>query len=251
MAALRLASCNIERSKHLPLVQSFLEAERPDVFCVQELLEPDCQAIASYMGAMWHSFVPMSRVQEEVPGALYGVGIFSKLPVAASGTAYYLRGVADIPEHPIEKEYHLKANHEHRVVLWADITDHGETFRIGTTHFTWSYKGAPSDLQRQTAAKLFAEMEPLGELILVGDFNAPRIYNGEPGEIFSMFATQYKDNIPQEYGTSIDGSLHRAGQLPFMVDGLFSTPGYVVSDVTLHAGVSDHCAVTGMVRLVT
>jgi hypothetical protein len=32
-----------------------------------------------------------------------------------------------------------------------------------------------------------------------------------------------------------------------MVDGLFSTPGYLVSDVELHSGVSDHMAITANV----
>ena len=55
---------------------------------------------------------------------------------------------------------------------------------------------------------------------------------------------RFKDNIPLRYTTSIDPNLHRAGALELMVDGLFSTPGYVVSDVALHSGVSDHCAIT-------
>jgi len=38
--------------------------------------------------------------------------------------------------------------------------------------------------------------------------------------------------------------LHRAGPLPYMVDGVFSTGEYGVSKVRLHQGVSDHCAIT-------
>ncbi len=33
-----------------------------------------------------------------------------------------------------------------------------------------------------------------------------------------------------------------------MVDGLFSTPDYAVSEARLHQGVSDHCAITAVVR---
>ena len=73
--------------------------------------------------------------------------------------------------------------------------------------------------------------------MLCGDFNAPR-----GGEIFGLLAQKYKDNVPQKYTTSIDGILHRAGPLPFMVDGLFSTPGYTVSHVEMVCGISDHCA---------
>ena len=44
--------------------------------------------------------------------------------------------------------------------------------------------------------------------------------------------------------TSLDPVLHRAGPLQLMVDGVFSTDDYSVSEVTLHQGVSDHCAIT-------
>ena len=32
-----------------------------------------------------------------------------------------------------------------------------------------------------------------------------------------------------------------------MVDGVFSTPDYHVTGVTLHQGVSDHCAITAQI----
>ena len=32
-----------------------------------------------------------------------------------------------------------------------------------------------------------------------------------------------------------------------MVDGVFSTPDYDVTGVTLHQGVSDHCAITAQI----
>ncbi len=75
--------------------------------------------------------------------------------------------------------------------------------------------------------------------VLCGDFNAPR-----GGEIFSELAARYRDNIPAQYTTSIDASLHRAGDLQLMVDGIFTTPEYQASSVLLHSGVSDHYAVT-------
>jgi hypothetical protein len=75
-------------------------------------------------------------------------------------------------------------------------------------------------------------------MALFGDFNAPR---GK--EIFSIFTEKLKDNIPLNYETSLDENLHRAGKLTYMVDGCFTTPEYVASDVELRFGVSDHAAV--------
>ena len=80
-------------------------------------------------------------------------------------------------------------------------------------------------------------------LVLCGDFNAPR-----GGEIFTRLATQSRDNVPSHYVTSIDPKLHRAGPLQLMVDGLFSTDGYRLSEVVLHNGVSDHCTITAVVH---
>jgi len=84
---------------------------------------------------------------------------------------------------------------------------------------------------------LCAVLETLGDFVLAGDFNAPR---GK--EIFSLLAERYTDNIPQKYTSSIDGTLHKAGPLPYMIDGIFSTPLYEVVDVEMVCGVSDHCA---------
>ena len=90
--------------------------------------------------------------------------------------------------------------------------------------------------------RLLACLEPEEEFTLCGDFNAPR-----GGEIFTALAMRYQDNIPLEYASSIDGNLHRKGPLPYMVDGLFTTPSYIASDVSLQSGVSDHCAILATV----
>ena len=66
-------------------------------------------------------------------------------------------------------------------------------------------------------------------------------------EIFGRLAAQWTDHIPPTYATSLDPALHRAGPLQLMVDGIFATADYGVSEVVLHQGVSDHCAITARV----
>jgi endonuclease/exonuclease/phosphatase family metal-dependent hydrolase len=127
-------------------------------------------------------------------------------------------------------------------MLSCEIEKEGETFRVATTHFTWTPDGSADDYQRADVKKLLAILGGMGEFVLTGDFNAPR-----GGEIFGTLAEKYKDNVPSHYTTSIDGALHRAGPLELMVDGIFSTPGYAVSDVELVAGVSDHKAIVATV----
>jgi len=130
-----------------------------------------------------------------------------------------------------------------KVLTSVEIEKGGATFRVATTHFTWSEKGEASDLQKEDLGKLFPLLEGLREFVLCGDFNAPR-----GRTTFDAIAAKYKDNIPLEYTTSIDGSMHRAGNLPYMVDGLFTTPEYQASNVALNSGVSDHLAITATIH---
>jgi endonuclease/exonuclease/phosphatase family metal-dependent hydrolase len=133
-------------------------------------------------------------------------------------------------------------NNLNRIVLAADIQKDGRVFRIATTHLTWTPNGGPNGEQRRDAAALLHVLEGLSEFVLCGDFNAPR-----GGDIFSMLASRYKDNIPLQYTSSLDPNLHRAGQLGLMVDGIFSTSAYTVSAVKMVSGISDHCALVATV----
>ena len=98
--------------------------------------------------------------------------------------------------------------------------------------------GESTAFQLEDVENMLALVKGLGEIVLVGDFNAPR-----GGETFSRIAKHYKDNIPAKYATSIDQHLHKVKGLQYMVDGLFTTPAYSASDVKLVDGVSDHMAI--------
>jgi endonuclease/exonuclease/phosphatase family metal-dependent hydrolase len=246
MPSISLVSVNIERSKHLELVRSFFAAHPADVICMQELCERDVATLESALG-MRCVYAPSGLHPADPPeegGVLVGVGIFSRLPIAASTVDYYAGSETLAREERIHAVFT-----DHGLVI-CDIENDGATFRIMTTHFTWTPKGAVSDDQRRDLAAMLAMLESKGEFILCGDFNAPRVLGDVPGEIFAKIAERYKDNIPTYYETSLDPARHRAPlveQADKMVDGLFSTPAYAVSDVILHNGVSDHCAITATV----
>jgi endonuclease/exonuclease/phosphatase family metal-dependent hydrolase len=101
--------------------------------------------------------------------------------------------------------------------------------------------GDVTEKQTQDLKALLAILEKIPEFVLTGDFNAPR--GRETGD---TIAAKYKDNIPEHYTSSID-PMHRAGELPYVVDGIFTTPQYLASNVELHLGVSDHKAVTATI----
>lgn len=232
---LRLVSLNIERSKHLDLVIPFLEKANAEVVCLQELMERDISLFEKTLG-MRGVFAPMTVHPSEGMQGIMGIGIFSRLPVQKTSSMYYVGSADVIPNFEtitVEKKHAIN----HALVTYT-VEKEGISFTVATTHFTWTPRGySTDDGQRRDVQELLKLLEHIGEFVLCGDFNAAR-----GGEIFSTIASVYEDNVPLTYTTSIDGNFHRAGQLPYMVDGLFSTKGYAVSGVEIVCGVSDHCA---------
>lgn len=241
-ATLKIVHLNIEGSKHLDLVIPFLVAQGPDVVCLQELLSCDIRLLEEELG-MRCLFAPMAQDY----GSESGIGIFSRHPSSAERASQYGGRWDDglvpyVHGDPTRRAGYLSSKF---ILLSCDLKKEGETFHVATTHFPVTPHGEATDFQREDMKRLLGLLEKEGEFVLMGDFNAPR-----GGEIFSMLSEKYKDNIPPHVTTSIDGAIHRAGQLPHMVDGIFSTPGYEVSNVIGHTGVSDHWAFTAEVKKV-
>ncbi|MBM3260901.1 endonuclease/exonuclease/phosphatase family protein [Candidatus Kaiserbacteria bacterium] len=239
--SLKLASINIERSKHLDRVIPFLQRYDPDVICVQELLERDIPLFEEIFGVKC-IFGPSgfhSADEPETESVMVGTALLSRLPIRSQKIEYYTGSEAQARSNEPQE---ILTNSK---LIICDLEKDDTLFRIATTHFTWSPRGMATDEQRTNMRHLIDILGAMGEFVLCGDFNAPR-----GGEIFAMLTDVYKDNIPPQYATSIDIDLHRAGRTrpqelaDKMVDGLFSTPGYEVADVQLISGVSDHCAVT-------
>lgn len=237
--SLRLVSVNIERSKHLELVLPFLVQQNPDVVCLQELCEQDVARFEEALG-MQAFFAPMMRNDQDGIKKKEGLGIFART-LRDSRARYYVGAPGTVPDVDNSSEQSKYATQHHLLAL-CDIEKDGEAFTIATTHFPWTPDGSASDFQREAMVNMLALLSEEKEFVLCGDFNAPR-----GGEIFAELAETYKDNVPPQYKTSLDLSLHRAAQTQpeqisnKMVDGLFSTPGYRVCNVEMICGVSDHC----------
>lgn len=232
---LKLLQLNIEGSKHLDRIIPFLKQERPDVACLQELNEPDIKAFEEASGLRC-AFVPM---HVNVAGVRHGFGIFTR--GAPEGFFEQQYGGSASATLPAGAPSGRKEMHDTRWYKLAsvDLKWGEEVFRIATTHLPATDRGEATDFQREDAQRLLHILGERGEFVLTGDFNAPR-----GRKIASLFISKYKDNIPPEITTSIDGAIHRAGQLPYMVDYIFSTPGYAVSNVRGHTGLSDHWGFT-------
>ena len=251
---LKLISLNIELDRHLDRIIPFLREERPDVICLQEVLErdfPKLKNALSMEGEFVASCIPdIKRVtssfedegvleidEELVKRGPEGVAFFTNLPTLSSRVDYYFGNSRVIPRWSIG---------QNRMLVSRTMAKYGKTYTIGTTHFTWTPDGTASDEQRKDMNTLLNILARFPDIVFCGDFNAPR-----GGEIWGKLAKNYHDNLPEEYHSSLDPRLHRAGHLDRMVDGLFSTTEYRVSDVRLVNGISDHKAVIGMAERIS
>ncbi len=238
---IKLIQLNIERGKHMEVTLPFVVQAQPDVLCLQELERRFVPEFEQAVGP--GIFVPLRLMQGEEEG----IGIFSRHPIASHSAVQYSAGASEIQEFD-GSSYDANYASSRFILLVADIEAQQGRFRIGTTHFPVTPKGSVTAYQREDMDRLLVELAKLEELVLVGDFNAPR-----GGEIFSRLADAYTDHVPAEYKTSLDIARHRNGKdharelADKMVDGIFSTPGYRVTNVRLQDGVSDHCAIVAEV----
>ncbi|MES2006473.1 MAG: endonuclease/exonuclease/phosphatase family protein [Patescibacteria group bacterium] len=238
-ATLKLVQLNIEGSKHLDLVIPFLVAQNPDVVCLQELKRQDIARFEKEL-SMTCFFTPMHNGASGINGN----GIFSNLPMTNHCAEQYGGNWEEGLQEYIHGDRKAGYASSKFMLSMVDIENQRNIFRIGITHFPVTDHGEASDYQRESIINMLKLLAKKGEFVLTGDFNAPR-----GGEIFAELASHYKDNVPLKYTTSIDGNIHRAGPLPHMVDGIFSTPGCSVSNVEMISGISDHCALVADISL--
>lgn len=236
---LRLVSLNIEGKKHLAEVLSFLQAADADVVCLQEVFQDDLARFERELGVV----SVFANMRQRPNTADHGNAILTKLPLASYQVLPYM---THDPAHP----HFILGSEEERAVsqdfnlLVADIEyGGGESLRVITTHFPWSEEGRTTPFQRVALKNLLAQTDTLGEFVLCGDFNAPR---GQ--EIFTELSARFKDNVPPRYESSIDPTKHRNPDIRLMVDGVFTTPGIAVTDVSMQGGISDHRALIGTLR---
>lgn len=243
MKPLSLLQLNVQGDKHWNRIEPFLRERDFDVLCLEELNEEDAKRLEKEFGLSCH-FVPRTRFA----GKIQGTGIFSKTLIT-NARAYRYAGIEGIVDFVNGTEEEKNSSQQFMLVAGDIVTPDG-IVTIAATHFVWTPDGNASPLQHEAMQKLLEALEQEERVVLCGDFNAPRKdLDNSPGEIFSKLAAKYTDNIPQHYTTSIDGDLHRSGPLELMVDGIFSTPHYAVSNVERFCGLSDHCGFTAEVSL--
>lgn len=240
---MKLICLNVERNKHDKLVLSFLKKENADIVCLQEFLEEKFELYKKELGL--EGFLQITNyadviAYDELAGKRDGLAIFAR-NIIEPGVMFYIGSEENIPKsfEKYKEELSSPDYQTNHALIWASVKDKdGKSFKIVNTHLPVTDNGEVTPFQLDVVDKIISELDKHGEFIFCGDLNAPR-----GRESFARFAKKYKDNIPPEYNTSLDENLHRIKGIIFMVDGLFTTPAYRVSEVKLVGGVSDHMAI--------
>lgn len=237
---LKLLTLNIEHDRHLDAVTQAIAMHSPDIVCLQEVFEKDCVKLAAAGGyQVKHAIsmlMPEGREGNTSPRS-WGVAVLTRVPVQNQTVVYY----ADDPRIRIFKQ----PNDARRLVVMTELRHEGRSYKIGTTHFTWSMDGETNEEQRADFARLKQVLLPYPDYVLCGDFNAPR-----GGELFAKFTDELGlvDHLPLHVTTTIDPKHHYAGALELAVDTIFSTREYQVTEVQVLEGISDHKGILARVE---
>lgn len=249
MSNIKLVTLNVEGNRHWNDIVPFLERESPDVVCLQEFFDRDAKMLTDRFGYRYvHLPITQKPYDPNDISSLAGEGsaLLTTLPLESIGSAYYYRAA---PEIQIFRGSTLAEKRAtiHQGVVWGTVLKYETRFTIATTNFTWTPDGKPNENQDRDIQSLFKVLSDIPDLILCGDFNAPRGEN----RIYHAFIERFKDNIPTDIKTTIDVDRHyarkndieRAKLATFVVDYIFSTPEYTVNNVRCEYGLSDHCAI--------
>lgn len=228
---MKIIQLNVEKDKHREGVRSLIEKFDPDVLCLEEVIfDPSLPSFEDRFGASG-VFVP---VLLDDFGRKQGTAIVSKHGLKDVEIKYYWKDKEELL-----KDIHREINGEfHYALIKATITCGGVDYKVAVTHFPVSYPGTRvSEFQMTCFENLKPMIDSCDDIIFCADLNSAR---GLP--IYDYFAGILNDNVPKDVTTTIDGALHRAGHIYLVVDSIFTSNHYDVSDISLIDGVSDHLA---------
>ncbi len=201
---IKLVTLNIEGSKHLDRVIPFLTKEKADVICLQEVFLKDFKKISDALCTSG-KFFPTTNVNK-----------INKYKIDLNGECGVVL-LTNLPNNGIKHHYYFGSGNSpiftdgdliDRVLVYTEITKNSRTYRIGTTHFTWTPDGKPTEQQWKDFHNLMGFIKNFDDFILCGDFNAPR-----GREIFTEFTKDLKDNLPKDVVSTLDPKYHRVPTL--------------------------------------
>ncbi len=241
---MKLISLNVEKGKHFEKHKDYIIKENPDILCLQEVLKEDIEKYKKITKSEFAIFEPIinTKIKKENKEVKYieGIAIFSKLPVIFAGfhAIFDNNKIVQKSDSSLE-DFFWKA-------LVVKVLENKKEFTIVNIHGIVTERGeVVTEKQRRYFENLLKILENYKNIILTGDSNAPRGI-----EIFDKIAKIYKDNIPQEYKTSIDNDIHRVGHLNlrYVIDILFTDGNVKAENIFYKSGMSDHFALVADIK---
>ncbi len=235
---MQLLSLNIEGDRHLARVNALIDRVSPDCICLQEapaFFVDDLKKVGYHT-----TFAPLTIRVRDNAQFVEGVAIATKRTPSNSQVHYYHKPHAS-PVPFVKDSYR-------QTMAKAIVTVSVEGLQLATTHFTWTERGEiPNAYQLEDIEAILNYLKALPPHVLVGDLNIPRFHN----PLYERLVEHYTDHIPLTYQSSLDATLHRAGNDPerahlftsFMVDHLLVQPPITTANVELIFGVSDHAVI--------
>lgn len=244
--SLSLITLNVERNHHWEKILPYLARMDADVLCLQEVLEEDVSKLQQLGYHTLFSFISTQlRDQQDITSVTpQGVCLCSKYPFIMQDTFAYYKAPTPELRQPIDSEGKRKTTSQS--VAIGTVEKDGQQFTVATTHFTVTEKGETNGYQEKDMTALLSYLSKFQSLILGADMNIPRGFNGQ----YERLVDRYTDGIPKSFKNSIDVDIHRSGKDPqerkrllkYVVDYIFTSHHYNVTNVTQKCGISDHCA---------
>lgn len=237
---------------------AFFREQQADVLCLQDLRGDHVDLFPEIFGPSRH-FVPMCRHHFTGLGYIpVGVGIFSRLPFTSTSAYAYvgniqpvldIEGVTYGENGAAPTDLDRVRQTESRVAIFADVQLGWDTrIRVGTTHGVWTPGGKVDDHQRRATLRLKLRMgeELAFGGVMAGDFNA-----ATGGEIHTNITNSpcYRSVMPDSIDNTVDWEVRGKKGPNLVVDHVFAAAPVFVSEVTAHFGISDHAALSAIVRV--
>lgn len=238
--SLTLFSLNIEADRHLEAVGDYLRTRSPDVVHLQEVYKIHAEAWAREFG--YHLvFSPHVdfNVHEHIykPLGQWGIATLTKIKPSHVQTDYYSEPPIIIPH-----EFMKVKKHPRSLIIVHLADPSGQSYVFGNTHFTWAMPDVAARDQAPDFTRFQTLLRPHSSIVFSGDFNAPR-----ETMVYRTLSNQYRSWIPDSVDSTLDPELFRKPELKLVVDHLFSTPDYELTNVSVLTGLSDHCGLSATV----
>ena len=229
---MKILSLNTNRNTPLKEQLDLVEKTKPDVMCLQEVRKDifiDWLDTFGYQG----NFAP--QWYEYIDGQRITVGSAIITSKEASFKNYYYR--CDSDSIPYFNVGNIEQADIPRALQTALINANGDIYQVANLHFTWAPNGIPNKLQIHDAHKVLKILEGLKQFILCGDFNTP-----VGSTAFEIMRNRASLAELINCDSTIDQNYHYAKDLKIIVDAVLFTEPYILKDIALTCGVSDHCA---------